>query len=243
MSKKEITTEAHLKAMVRDTQQTRRLVSDLMIEFFQRLRAPQVPKGFVLMNPYANPETMLVVNAFYKKYYGDNSPRTLMLGINPGRFGAGITGISFTDPIRLERDCGIPTRLIKKPELSSDFIYRMIHIFGGPVKFYGQYLISAVSPLGFTSNGKNINYYDDKRLQASIRPFAAACISRLLAMGINRQRCFCIGEGKNHDFLCELNEEHRWFDRIIPLAHPRFIMQYRRRKLDEYINVWLDQLD
>ncbi len=33
--------------------------------------------------------------------------RYLILGINPGRFGGGITGIPFTDPIRLQNICGI----------------------------------------------------------------------------------------------------------------------------------------
>ena len=219
------------------------MVADRVIDFFLKLETPRVPKGIAVMNPYVDSNTMAVVKSFYRKYYNDNKARTLMLGINPGRFGAGITGISFTDPIRLETECGIPNDFQKKPELSSDFIYRMITAYGGPAKFYSTYLVSAVSPLGFTNGGKNINYYDDKKLQASIRPFAVACINQLVKSGINRQNCYCIGEGKNNDFLCELNEEHRWFEKVIPLAHPRFIMQYRRKKLNEYIRTWVDQLD
>src|SRR5262245_45774246 len=99
------------------------------------------------MNPYQDNKTMKLVTAFYNQFYSDSNPRTLMLGINPGRFGAGVTGISFTDPIRLERECGIPNDLAKKPELSSDFIYRMINACGGVNKFYGRYLVTAVSPL------------------------------------------------------------------------------------------------
>lgn len=217
-------------------------LADSLLKFFTALEAPKVPRGISVMNPYQVPQTMEVVRSFYTKYYNDSEPRTLMLGINPGRFGAGITGISFTDPIRLETACGISNSLNKKPELSSDFIYRMIDEFGGPERFYRKYLISAVSPLGFTRDGKNINYYDDKKLESAIRPFATACITQLAQLGIDTSRCYCIGEGRNFDFLVKLNDEQHWFGEIIPLAHPRFIMQYRRKQLQSYIQSYLDQL-
>ena len=36
---------------------------------------------------------MKVVESFLQKYYDDTRPRQLMFGINPGRHGAGITGV------------------------------------------------------------------------------------------------------------------------------------------------------
>ena len=217
---------------------------DLIISFFKSLPAlPKLPKGIKAMNPYREEETMETVTSFYRKFYNDREPRTLMLGINPGRFGAGVTGISFTDPIRLEGICGIPNSLEKRPELSSDFVYRVIEAYGGVKKFYGRYLLSAVSPLGFTRDGKNINYYDDRKLESIISPFARECISRLAAMGIESRRCYSIGEGKNAAFLKRLNDEQQWFKEITPLPHPRFIMQYRRKQLDRYVQLYLDHLD
>ena len=127
-------------------------------------------------------------------------------------------------------------------ELSADFIYRMIHAYSGPEEFYCSYFISAVSPLGFTKEGKNINYYDDKKLEQAVTPFIVDSINKIVAMGINRKKCFCIGEGKNFDFLKKLNEEHQWFNEIIPLAHPRFIMQYKRKKVNEYIDEYVHHL-
>jgi hypothetical protein len=213
-----------------------------ILQFYGSLPQLKVPKGVEVLNPYRNEETSMLVKAFYDKYYSDNKTRTLLLGINPGRFGAGVTGISFTDPIRLERDCGIANDIAKKPELSSDFIYRMIDRFGGPQKFYSKYFISAVSPLGFMRHGKNINYYDDNKLKKAVRPFAIECITRLVKLGVNREKCFCIGEGKNLKFLEELNRANKWFAQIIPLAHPRFIMQYRRKELEGYISEYVEKL-
>ena len=194
------------------------------------------------MNPYVDDYTFHLCELFYNKYYADEKKRTLLVGINPGRFGSGTTGISFTDPIKLEKECDIPNTLIKKPELSADFIYAMIKAYGGPKKFYSIFFISAVSPLGFTKEGKNINYYDEPNLQKAVTPFVISSISGMLKLGISRKKCFCIGEGKNLNFLSKLNEEHQWFEEIVPLAHPRFIMQYKRKSVSKYIDEYLIKL-
>jgi len=80
----------------------------------------------------------------------------------------GITGIPFTDPVKLEV-LGIANDFQKKRELSSDFVYQMITAFGGANKFYQTFYISAISPLGFTKDEKNLNYYDVKRLTRTDR--------------------------------------------------------------------------
>jgi hypothetical protein len=202
----------------------------------------RLPAGVKAMNPYTDPYTFGLCTDFYTKYYNDNEPRTLLLGINPGRFGSGTTGISFTDPLKLENACGIPNTLQKKAELSADFIYMMIAAFGGPDAFYKRFLISAVSPLGFIKDGLNINYYDIPALQKAVTPFIEQSIRQMLDLGLAREKCFCIGEGKNLAFLDNLNKKHGWFSEIVPLAHPRFIMQYRRKKLGEYISIYLRTL-
>jgi len=37
------------------------------------------------------------VERFYARYYGDDLPGTVLCGLNPGRLGAGKTGIPFLD--------------------------------------------------------------------------------------------------------------------------------------------------
>ena len=77
---------------------------------------------------------MQVVKHFFEKFYSDNNPRRLLLGINPGRFGAGITGVNFTAPKQLKENCGIDHAWKKSSELSAEFIYDMITAYGGPVR-------------------------------------------------------------------------------------------------------------
>lgn len=202
----------------------------------------KLPKSVEVLNPFNNPQTVALCTQFYNKYYGDSSPRTMILGINPGRFGAGLTGIPFTDPIKLEEECGIKNSLPKKAELSADFIYQMINSMGGPKKFYNTFYISSVSPLGFTKEGKNLNYYDLRELQELVFDFIVKSIDIQLKFGFNQEVCFCLGEGKNYKFLSRLNDEKEFFKKIVPLPHPRFIMQYRRKKVPEYIQLYASQL-
>ena len=137
--------------------------SNNILDFLEHLTFPvQLPADVEVMHPFTDAETMRVCRAFYNKFYNDDEPRYCIIGINPGRFGGGVTGVPFTDPIRLKSECGIENSWPQKQELSSLFVYDVINAFGGAAKFYSQFYITAVSPLGFTKHGKNLNYYDDK---------------------------------------------------------------------------------
>jgi len=130
------------------------VLSHQILKFLSHLQLTiQLPKGVGVMNPYRDPAAWKLCEQFYNKYYSDEAHRVLVLGINPGRFGGGITGIPFTDPLTLEKECGIQNTLKKKTELSAEFIYRMIGDYGGPDQFYRRFYISALSPLGFTQEG------------------------------------------------------------------------------------------
>jgi hypothetical protein len=215
-----------------------------VLKFYKSLdlSAQRLPKGVEVLNPYQDKIAFDLTEKFFKKFYSDSNPRSMIIGINPGRFGGGMTGIPFTDPIRLETICGIENNLPKKPELSSDFIYQMISVYGGPEKFYSKYFISSVSPLGFTKDAKNLNYYDQKDLQEAVSNFIIKSIKTQLTFNVSTNIAFCLGEGQNYKFLQALNKEHKFFGEIIPLPHPRFIMQYRRKRLDEFISIYIKAL-
>jgi len=223
--------------------------ADKVISFYSDISfGGKLPEGISIMNPFRNnPQVMKTISLFYRKYYNDNRERHLILGINPGRFGAGATGIPFTDTVRLEKKCGLSLPGIKTHETSSVFFYDMIDKFGGPEKFYGDHYISSVSPLGFTAAGNkgkevNYNYYDSRELTAALMDFIIDSIKKQLGFGIHRDACFCLGTGKNFKFISELNREHNFFEKIIALEHPRFIMQYRLKKKDLYINHYVTVL-
>ncbi len=214
-----------------------------IIHFYDNLRPRFTPgDGIGIMNPYLIADVRAITRQFYEKYYNDNRPRTFIFGINPGRHGAGVTGIPFTDPIRLAENCGIANGMQKRGELSSEFVYMVIDAFGGPPVFYGQYHFTALSPLGFVREGKNLNYYDDKELMKAFEPFMLRCLRRQLKTMPTESTCFCLGEGENYNYFRRVNERYKFFENIIPLPHPRWIMQYRRRKVVEYVGSYVEKL-
>ncbi len=214
-----------------------------ILKFYKNL-APDfdLPAGVAIMNPFTDKRAWKLAAAFYNKFYNDTQPRQFIFGINPGRFGAGVTGVPFTDPIRLQQECGIENDLPKKAELSSQFVYRVVQAYGGPVAFYGQFFITALFPLAFTKDGLNLNYYDDKALIKASEPFMVECIRQQLDTMPTTDTCFCLGEGTNYKYFRKLNDKHGFFKEIIPLPHPRWVMQYRRKKLDEYVQLYVGKL-
>lgn len=206
----------------------------------------ELPAGIRIMNPFKENKKILSLSSlFYRKYYNDGNSRHLILGINPGRFGAGLTGIPFTDPKRLVEKCEIPFDGAPAHEPSSVFIYEMIDAFGGADLFYNKFYIHSVCPLGFTQavkDGKeiNYNYYDSKELIKAVYPFIINNIRQQIALGVKTDICYCFGTGKNEKFLRGLNEAHGFFKEIIALEHPRFIMQYKSKSKQVYLEKYLD---
>ncbi|MBQ4133055.1 MAG: DUF4918 family protein [Desulfovibrionaceae bacterium] len=206
-----------------------------------------LPQGIGVMNPFReNPDALRASSAFYLKYYNDANARIMLLGINPGRFGAGLTGVPFTDPKRLKAECAVDCYAgAQAHEPSSVFIYEMIRQYGGVKAFYSQVYINSICPLGFVEkrpDGKevNYNYYDNNALTEAARPFMLECLRRQLDFGIRREVCFVLGTGKNMQFISRLNREYGFFEKLIPLEHPRYIIQYKSRQTQHYINKYLE---
>lgn len=217
---------------------------DSAFKFLKNIKSDfKLPKGISCLLPFENPEVLKINKIFYSKYFNDQLNRKMILGINPGRFGAGITGISFTDPIKLEKILEIKNSFEKRAELSSDFIYNVINEFGGPELFYNKFYMTAVSPIGFVMHGKNINYYDDKNLCKNLNDFIVESIKVQIDFGIDTSVVYCLGEGQNFKYLKMLNDQHHFFDRIVPLAHPRFIMQYKRKMVGDFVRLYVQALN
>ncbi len=223
-------------------------ISSKIIRFNQSLEfTGKLPASIRVMNPFKNnPGIMETCRRFYEKFYNDTRKRTFIIGINPGRHGAGVTGIPFTDTKRLKENCSLEIEGLHTHEPSSVFIYKMIEAYGGVKKFYSKFYINSLCPLGFIQvrNGKavNHNYYDSKQLLESSKEFIVATLRRQIQIGMNTDVCYCLGTGKNYFHLLKLNDEFGFFDKIIPLEHPRFIVQYKSRDIEHYIKIYLDKL-
>lgn len=210
----------------------------------------QLPNGISAMNPFKGEHAKLinsVTKQFYQKYYNDNRKRRLIIGINPGRLGAGLTGIPFTDTKRLGSDCGIEVTEVSSHEPSSVFVYEVVNAFGGPKAFYDQFYINSVCPLGFTKTNEkgrevNYNYYDRKDLEEAVTPFIIKTLKQQLAMGLNTDEVYCLGGGKNFKFLQKLNKQEQLFGNIVPLDHPRYIVQYKNKLMPDYVQKYLQAL-
>ncbi len=207
-----------------------------------------LPDGIGVMNPFkgeGSTDVWDISTRFYHQFYNDENPRRWILGINPGRHGAGVTGIPFTDTKRLNEACGIPFTKFSSHEPSSVFVYEVVKAFGGPERFFGQFYINSICPLGFlklNEAGKwvNYNYYDRRDLQEAAEPFILQTLRQQIAWGLKTDVVYCMGADKNFKYLSKLNERHQLFGKIEPLDHPRFVVQYKQKQMDTYVQRYLD---
>lgn len=216
--------------------------------FNRNLRfAGKLPPGFRLMDPFReNEEVLKVADQFYSKFYDDDHPRNLILGINPGRLGAGATGIPFTDTKRLSTHCGIRITSIHTHEPSSVFMYDVIAEYGGADRFYRDFYINSVCPLGFVrisgrNNEINCNYYDDEALFEAVKPFIIENLKQQIALGTCTRRVIILGK-KNGRYFDKINQEHRLFETRLVLDHPRYIEQYKARVRSDYVGRYIAAL-
>ena len=226
------------------------LLSKQVIKFNESLHYEgQLPNRFQVLNPFRdNPETMVVMRKFYESFYSDNNPRSFIIGINPSRHGAGVTGVPFTDTKRLNQVCGIEMKSAHTHEVSSVFLYDVIAAYGGAASFYSRFYVNSPFPLAIVRqnepNGKwlNANYYDDDSLFQMVKDYMIWSLQTQVNFGLETKKAFVLGK-KNFDFIKRLNQEAKLFKELVVLEHPRYIQQYRSKKRDEYIEKYLNAFD
>ena len=208
----------------------------------------EVLKGFNLINAFngVNKDTIKrVLHKFYTKYYNDTGKRFMILGSSPARRGTALTGVPFEDVNHLQKDTGISIDAFGANKRSSSFLYEVMEEYGGRQNFYKQFYMSFVCPLGIEKinlkgNWVNCNYYENAALKKCLHPFIVDSLSRQIDFNIDTTVCFCIGSGDNFKFLTNINNEHHFFDTIVPLEHPRFIMQYNADRKEEFIQKYVN---
>ncbi|NAW51489.1 DUF4918 family protein [Elizabethkingia argentiflava] len=221
--------------------------ADQVVEYNENLEyTGSLPTGFQILNPYLdNPETLEVMRLFYDKYYSDARTRKFLIGINPSRHGAGVTGVPFTDTKRLESECGIRMKTVRTHEISSVFMYDMIREYGGVSSFYSDFYINSPFPLAIVRRSKqawlNANYYDDKQLFDKLKGFMIQTLKNHIRLQLDTSEVFILGK-KNAYFINQLNREAKLFDKMTVLEHPRFIQQYKSKEKQLYIDKYIREL-
>ncbi len=225
--------------------ESQKTFAEKVIDFNRNLHySGSLPDGFQVLNPYLdNPETIEVMKKFYHKYYNDTKKRKFIIGINPSRNGAGVTGVPFTDTKRLESVCGIVMHSAHTHEISSVFVYDMMEAFGGVEDFYSQFYINSPFPLAIVWRSKdgnflNANYYDDKKLFESVKDFMIDSLEKHISLGLDTSEVFVLGK-KNAEFIQKLNKEKKLFDKMTVLEHPRYIQQYKSKEKQLYIDKYI----
>lgn len=210
----------------------------------------EVLKGFNLINAFngANKDTVKrVLYKFYTKYYNDTDKRFMILGSSPARRGTALTGVPFEDVKYLQKDTGISLDVFGANKRSSSFLYEVMEKYGGRQKFYKQFYMNFVCPLGvekinLKGNWVNCNYYENAALKKCLHPFIVDSLRCQIDFNIDTTVCFCIGSGENFKFLTNINNKHHFFDTIVPLEHPRFIMQYNADRKEEFMQKYVNAL-
>lgn len=230
----------------------RTTVASRILHFNEQLARTDltVPPDFAVINPFSGPRDehiRQVTTAFYTRFYNDHEPRRLVLGSSPARRGTALTGVPFADAELLESESGCKIDGYSVGRGSAGFIDEVVALYGGRERFYADFVMSFVCPLGLVRTNAqrrevNANYYENKTLLQHVRPFIADMLREQLKCGIDTSVCYCIGSGENFRFLSEINNDEHFFDKIVPLEHPRFIAQYNPARKGEFVKKYVSAL-
>lgn len=130
---------------------------DNMLEFYNKINDSNELKqnNVTVLNEFITNEKF--IREFYEKYINNNidNIKVVMCGINPGRYGAGKTGIPFIDFNSLSEM--LPSISRKGNERSAEFFYSIIKNYGAK-SFYSNIYVTNICSIGFEKNKKNHNY-------------------------------------------------------------------------------------
>lgn len=108
--------------------------------------------------------------------------------------------------------------------------------------------MSFVCPIGIVKKNEkgnliNCNYYESKKLQSALTELIIKSLKIQNQFNIERSICYCIGSGENYQFLSLVNDRYYFFKEIVPLEHPRYIMQYNYKSKEQYLKKYLKELN
>ena len=226
--------------------------SDKVFQFDQELGNIKfnLPEPYKIINPYSGrnkKQVLPMIQIFYHKYFNDTSKRCLILGSSPARRGSAITGVPFEDASNLLKETGISIANFHVNNAASNFLNEVIDKYGGRAKFYHNFYLNFVCPVGICKtnskgNQVNCNYYENKQVEEMLTPLIISALKTQISFGIDTSVCYCIGSGQNYQELSKINKKWGFFQKIVPLEHPRFITQYHPEDEKKYLHKYLNAL-
>lgn len=117
----------------------------------------------------------------------------------------------------------------------------MISNFVGEKKFFSKVFLTALHSLALIKDGKNYNYYEEKKSAEALKSEIIKSFKAQIDFGARKDKVVLLGK-KNADYLKPINDEYKFFDKIIILEHPRYIMQYKLKSIRTYIDKYLQTL-
>ena len=226
--------------------------SEKVFQFDQKLSNVKIdlPDPYKIINPYSGrnkKQVLQMVQIFYQKYFNDTSKRHLILGSSPARRGSAITGVPFEDASNLQKETGISIASFHISNAASNFLNEVIDEYGSRRKFYHDFYLNFVCPVGICKtsskgNQVNCNYYENKQVEEMVTPLIISALKTQINFGIDTSVCYCIGSGQNYQELSKVNKKWCFFQKIVPLEHPRFITQYHPEDKEKYLHKYLNAL-
>ncbi len=165
-----------------------------------------------------------VMDAFWSRYYGNQLPREVICGLNPGRLGAGLTGVPFTDFQTLSR--WLPGIERQDTEPSAQFFAKVVDAMGVEA-FFRRFYVTNVSAVGYVKDGKNLNYHDLP--EAALRVVERNFMEEMAAVG--PVRIIALGRQAYATAIRLLSSS---VGSVEYLPHPSWIMRYHPHDVDEW---------
>lgn len=173
-----------------------------------------------------------IVDAFWDRYYAQAVPRSVICGLNPGRFGAGKTGIPFLDFQSLSQL--MPGVDRQDSEKSAAFFYKVIQAYGSDA-FFRHFYVTNVASVGFLCDGRNLNYPDLPKAALAIVE-ANFCEE----MKIVKPTCLIsLGTAVQHTARKLLSLD---VDCTLRLPHPAWVATYRSREMEKWVDEYVKAL-
>lgn len=173
-----------------------------------------------------------IMDAFCEKFYSNKIPKIVICGINPGRLGAGLTGVPFFDFASLSKI--FPSILRKDTENTAQFFFKVIEKIGVE-RFFNYFYITNVSSVGYSKGKSNFNF---DKLPDNLRSIVFSNFAEEIEL-IKPVKIIALGDAAFNGVESALGKNSY---RLEKLKHPSWIMQYKRNEISFWVQAYADAL-